>query len=274
MDEMTLIENSDEPITLDRLVDDIHDLGITSGDTLILHSSMSSLGWIAGGAPTVIDAFQKVVTSSGDIVMPTHTGHYADPIHWENPTVPDEWVDIIRNSIPPYRPEITPTRENMGKIAECFRTYPSVHRSQHPVRSFAAWGTNSKKIVKNHKYPYGHDDNSPLADIYELDGKIVLQGVTHGSNTSIHLAEHRADYNKDIRQNGAPVIISDERKWITFPEIIYPENNKDQRIKIGEEFKEKYPEKVSEAHTGNAKTIVLPQRDLVDFSVEWIEEYR
>lgn len=274
MKEQELIANTDTPITKQQITKRIRELGVSKGDTVILHSSLSSIGWVSGGAPAVIDSFQTVLTQSGNLVMPTHTGHYGDPQLWRNPPVPEEWVEIIRDSIPPYRPEITPTRGNMGQIPECFRSYPNVHRSKHPVRSFAAWGADAQEIVANHDLSYGHNENSPLSSIYERDGKVVLLGVTQRTNTSIHLAEHLAEYDKETRMNGAPIIKDGDKTWVTFPEIIYPEDNPEQRVSIGEEFEDTYLDLVNRGMVGNAETVVLPQRELVDFSIDWFESHR
>lgn len=271
--ERQLIELSDAPVTISNITDGLKSLNIEQGETVIVHTSMSKLGWVSGGAPTVVDALQRVISPSGNIVMPTHTGQYADPALWGNPPVPEDWVDEIRASLPPYRPAITPTR-NMGEVPECFRNYPDVERSQHPVRSFAAWGNDASQIVDDHGIPYGHDDNSPLAEIYELDGSVVLLGVSHESNTSLHLAEHRADFDKEVRTNGAPVSDNKKRKWISFPELVYPDDNPAQRVAVAETFEKKFPGKVTRGTVGDASACVVPQRELVDFAVQWYESRR
>jgi len=73
---------------------------------------MSALGWVVGGPPAVVDALQEVLTDDGTLVMPTHTSQYTDPTAWQAPPIPDDWVDQIRESRPPYRPEVTPDARN------------------------------------------------------------------------------------------------------------------------------------------------------------------
>jgi aminoglycoside 3-N-acetyltransferase len=81
----------------------------------------------------------------------------------------------------------------MGAIAECFRSWPGSLRSNHPTSSFTALGPNADRITGDHGDEYeGLGERSPLGRLYELDAQILLLGVGHDRNTSLHLAEARA----------------------------------------------------------------------------------
>ncbi|WP_435151970.1 aminoglycoside N(3)-acetyltransferase [Haladaptatus sp. DFWS20] len=270
MSEQDTIERTDVPITTEKLETDLRNIGVSAGDTVLVHSSLSALGWVSGGAPAVVDALQSVITENGTLVMPTHTSGHSNPESWQNPPVPENWKDEIRATMTPYRPEITPTR-GMGAIPETFRNYPDVVRSRHPHYSFAAWGSDAESAVTDHEYDFGLGEPSPLADVYDRDGTVLLLGAGYDSNTSLHLAEHRGDYEKEIVTDGAPVLEDGDRKWISVEGLDIDDSDFDQ---VGEAFEKKRPEAITRRQVGNAETVRMSQRELVDFASEWFNRNR
>ncbi|MFN8456819.1 MAG: AAC(3) family N-acetyltransferase [Anaerolineae bacterium] len=142
------------PITVDLLAQHLTRLGVQPGMTLLVHSSLSALGWVCGGPVAVILALEQVLGPQGTLVMPTFTGDLSDPAEWRNPPVPPAWHEIIRQTMPAYDPHLTPTRW-MGAVAECFRKQPGVQRSTHPQSSFAARGPQAKFIITPHPLTCG-----------------------------------------------------------------------------------------------------------------------
>ncbi len=269
MTEAQAIGRSNEPNTVESLASDLRALGVESGDTLFVHSSLSALGWVAGGAPTAVDALFAAVGDEGTLAMPTHSGDLSDPAGWSNPPVPDDWVDTIRESTPPYRPEVTPTR-GMGSIPECFRNYPEVQRSRHPTLSVAARGPDAASIIEGHSYDYPLGEESPLARLYELDARVLLLGVGHDSNTSIHLAEYRSDFPKTDTTDGGPILDGrNERVWRTFDDI---ETDTDDFPALGAAFEGE--RSVERGPVGEATARLMTQPTLVDFAVDWFEANR
>ena len=135
--------------------------------------------------------------------MPAHTG-VSDPSRWQNPPVPEEWWPIIREEWPAFDPSLTPTRA-MGAVAECFRRLPDVLHSGHPAVPVIARGPLAATITASHPLEQSLGDESPIGRLYDLDARIVLIGVGHDNNTSLHLCEHRAEWpTKATRADGAP----------------------------------------------------------------------
>lgn len=262
-----VIDNSNVPNTRESLKKQFLEMGLKKGMTVIVHSSMSKIGWIAGGPIAVTQALMDVITQEGTIVMPAHTPDYSDPIDWENPPVPKDWVPIIKENMPAYDKNITPT-SYMGRIAEAFRTFPGVLRSNHPQYSFTAWGKHAEEITAEHMLDYGLGEKSPLKKIYDLNGMVLLIGVEYDNNTSFHLAEYMIGTTKEEKM-GAPILIDDERKWVEYKDI---ELNVDDFNKIGTEYEQEG--KVVTFNIGQAKSKLFNQTESVDFAKEWMEKNR
>jgi len=270
MTEADAIDRTDDPVTVERLTDDLRSIGVRAGETLLVHSSLSALGWVPGGAPAVVDALLEAVSPEGTLVMPTHSTQYSDPADWENPPVPDAWTGEVRTSMPPYRPEVSPTR-GMGAIPETFRSYPGVVRSRHPIYSFAARGADADAVVVDHTYDGGLGEDSPLAEVYDRGGSVLLLGVGHDSDTSLHLAEHRAAFDQTVLTDGAPVLVDGERTWAEFES---PDYDGGDFADLGRAFERDRPEATVRGRVGHADARLLDQRALVEYAIDWFERNR
>jgi aminoglycoside 3-N-acetyltransferase len=270
MSEAAIIKRTPTPATVQSLRNDFSKLGVVSGMIVLLHSSLSALGWVCGGPVAVILALENLLGPTGTLVMPAHSGDLSDPAEWQNPPVPEAWWETIRQTMPAYDPALTPTR-GVGAIPECFRKRPGVLRSAHPQYSFAAWGAYAAEIVKDHQLDFGLGDHSPLAKIYELGGYILLLGVGHDSNTSLHLAEFRADYpGKQVIKNGAPIMIKNRRVWQELQDIKL--DNSDFEA-IGADFS-KDTGLGQHGYVACAEAQLFPQPALVGYAVAWMERNR
>ena len=272
MSEGQAVHKAETPATIESLQTDFRALGIEKGMVLLVHASLSAVGWVCGGPVAVIIALQEVLGETGTLVMPAHSTDLSDPSQWENPPVPESWWQTIRETMPAYDPDLTPTR-SMGKIAETFRKQKNVLRSAHPQSSFCARGPQASSIINNHTLAYGFGEHSPLARIYDLRGSVLLLGVDHSSNTSIHLAEYRADFpNKRVVQEGAPISQAGSRVWTTFADIDVDDSDFDR---LGKDFLRSDAGKVVQrGKVGIADCQLIPQRSIVDFAVDWLGKNR
>lgn len=271
MSEVSVIHHTHgSPATVRSLRHDLRRLGVRAGSVLLVHSSLSSLGWVCGGPVAVIQALQSALGPRGTLVMPTHTSQLSDPALWLNPPVPVDWIQTIRQTLPAFDPDRTPTR-GMGAIPENFRTHPGVLRSNHPHDSFAALGPKARQLLSGHTLHNGLGEGSPLARLYELDADVLLLGVDHDTNTSLHLAEYRARYpDRRSVENGGPVRIGNRRCWARIRHLDYRVTD---FVRLGHAFASDTGEQHS-GLVGEATCRLFPQRRLIDYAVPWMERYR
>jgi len=266
---MAAAADADAPVTPTSLARDLSALGVRPGMLLNVHSALSRLGWVVGGAQGVIQALLDVLGSEGTLMMPSHSAQLSNPANWRRPPAPERWWQIIRAEMPAYDPHRTPTR-SMGAIAETFRSWPDVLRSAHPQTSHAACGPLAAAIVAEHPLDCLFGDASPIGKLYALDGHVLLLGVGHGNNTVLHLAEHRARFPSKTRHTeGAPLVIDGVRRWQVFEPYKVTD---DDFPALGEAFATTGGERRGRVGAGEA--ILMRARDIVDFAVPWFEANR
>ena len=177
-------QQSGNGITLDQLVKNLEAMGVRPGDHLMVHASLSALGYVQGGAPTVVEALKATVGKEGALLMPT------------SPVALLQWD--YAQSHPVFDVRNTPSA--LGKISETFRKGEDVVRSLHPTEPVAAWGAQAWDYVKDHtsrNTPYHQD--SPYAKLMQRNGKILYIGVTlDNAGTHLHTLEDAVEVNLPV----------------------------------------------------------------------------
>lgn len=174
-------------ISAETLTRQLLDLGVQPGGVLLVHTAFSKVRPVEGGPAGLIAALLSALGPGGTLVMPSMS--YDD----------DHPFDKTRSHC-----------AEMGIVADTFWRLPGVRRSDNN-HAFAAIGPLAEKILAPHPLDFPHGLDSPVGRVYELDGQVLLLGVGHDSNTTIHLAESMAGvrYRRDnyltILQGGNPV---------------------------------------------------------------------
>jgi aminoglycoside 3-N-acetyltransferase len=265
------MESRGRPNSVQSLAGQLYALGVREGQTLIAHSSLRALGWTCGGAQAVIMGLLEAVGPSGTIVMPAHSGDFSDPALWENPPVPEAWQEYIRETMPAWRPDLSPTR-GVGTIPEVFRTMAGVRRSGHPQVSFSAFGLQADFVTSGHRLDSDLGEGSPLARLYDLDASILMLGTGYDTCTSLHLAEHRADWHgKRNQRQGAPIMKDGERQWVWFDIV---DTDTDDFAACGADFEQARPEAYTRGTVGLAECRLVSIIALVDYACTWFAEHR
>ena len=235
------------------------ELGIRQGMTVMTHTSLSSLGYVCGGAQTVIEALLETVTREGTIVMPTQSWKNLDPDVGVHSEISEADWQRLRDHWPAYDKRLTPT-QTMGTVAEMFRQWPGTLRSDHPARSVAANGRHARRLTKSHDLQNIFGDGSPIGRLYNLDAYVLLIGVGYDKNTSLHLADARANYpGKHNSLEHSAVYESGKRVWKAY-ETLYVDGH--DFVQIGEAFEQTHT--VRKVTLGNATLRLMRQRELVD----------
>ncbi|WP_405580542.1 aminoglycoside N(3)-acetyltransferase [Streptomyces sp. NBC_01092] len=249
-------------VTRGTLAAHLRELGVQTGETVLAHSSLSSLGWVCGGSVAVVQALLDVLGPDGTLVVPTQTGDLSDPAVWSNPPVPEEWWESIRATMPAYDPAVTPTR-GVGVIPETVRTWPGALRSAHPQTSFAAVGPRAGEIVAGHALDCRLGERSPLARLEEFHARVLLLGAGYDACTSFHLAEYRIP--SPLVKVGRP----GPAGWEVVTEVSITSDRFDE---LGHDFER--DRTVLRGKAGAADVRLFPVADAVAYAERWLAIHR
>lgn len=228
-------------VTAQTFRQDLEAIGVERGSTLIVHSSLSVMGWVEEGAPTVVRTLIDVLGDGGTLAMPAAT---------------PQCVDVANE----FDRATTPTK--MGAIAETFRGWPGTLRSDHPLESVCARGASAEEITREHPLAFSEGPGSPFGELYELDARILLLGVGFNRCTALHFAETVASKRRTMT-----VRFPHKGAWIEVPNVA---DDLDTHFPIvGAEYLA--ARRAVVAQIGEARVLFFAMRDLVAFAREYFE---
>lgn len=204
-------------LTGEDIAQGLQSLELDIASCVMVHTSLSAFGHVEGGAGTVCRALLR---TCGTVMMPAFTFDssglpFAPPglLRPNNAYFNAQSWDEFDTSVHDTRPfsSNAPVDDDIGVIPETFRHLPDIHRSCHPLMSFAASGIEAIRLVDSQQLV------SPLAPIQvlaDLDGDILLLGVGHWANTAIHLGEQITGRSRFWRYG----VIADDI-WVELPNL-------------------------------------------------------
>lgn len=172
----------------DEVADQLRALGVRKGGVLLVHAAFRAVRPVEGGPVGLVEALRAALGPDGTLVMPSWTG------------------DADR----PFDPALTPASADLGAVADAFWRLPGVVRSDHPF-AFAAAGPLAAEIARGSIPLPPHGPGSPVGRVHDLDGQVLLLGVGHDADTTLHLAElvagvpYRAPKYVTVLEGGRPV---------------------------------------------------------------------
>lgn len=176
-----------EIITEENILNDLKRIGIKKGDTLLVHSSLSKIGYVEEGPKTVVSSLLKSIGEKGNLLMPSSPNASLQKDH------------IKKNK----RFNVLVDKSALGAITEYFRKYPGVKRSLNATEPVCAYGPKKDYFVNGHLgevTPY--TENSPFYKVAESRGKILYIGVTlANAGTSLHCLEDAVDFEYPVYCN-------------------------------------------------------------------------
>jgi len=235
--------------TKEIIIKQLKNLGLQNYSTVMVHSSMRSVGKLDGGADTLIDALLHTLGAQGNLLMVLG----ADD---------DEPFDALSSE----------ADEDMGIVAELFRGRRGVKVNDHAAARYAAHGPQAKFLLNPIQLHDYHGPGSVLERLTEINGAVLRLGADTDTVTLTHLAEYLADVpNKrrvslryDRADSGEQWINSlDDSEGIAqwkggdyFPQILL-DYLKTNSATIG--------------RVGNSTAELFPAKSFVSFATTWIE---
>lgn len=238
-----------------ELIEQFKATGLKQGDTVLIHSSMKSFGYVEGGANTVVRSLNAAIGKEGTIIVPTLTGRRED-----SKACPPEY-DTLN------------TKSWTGIIPETVRNMEGAIRSLHPTHSAVAIGSRKLWVTSGHENSKSPcDENSPYYKNAVIKGYIVLAGVDQESNTSIHSCEEIAAVPYHLQKDVLDINIKGyDGSQITVTNRLHnwekPETNFN---KLDELFEKKGIMK--KYMVGNSLLRLINAQDMFDFTINLLKK--
>lgn len=268
-------------VTKSQLLNEIQNLGLSEGQTVMLHASVKAIGHITEGPKTILDAVLEILTPRGTLMM--LVGWADNPYNKIGVSFQDnidKWPENERRTFydtcPAFDPEYSSAdTRKMGVLAEYLRNYPGSIRSRHPL-GYAAVGKLAHCVLKDQQWQYREGTGSPLEKLCDVGGKVLLLGAPTETVTLIHSAENHANVpNKKIVRYKMPIMQDGKKIWRDFEEYDFINGIVPWPEDYFKTIVDEYIKKGSGDHgsVGMAQCHLFDATDLNNYSINWMERH-
>ncbi len=236
-------------LTYRELVHALRSLGLDRESRVLAHASLSGFGPVAGGEETVLGALLAV---SGPLLMPAFTLRtmITPPL---GPPDNGMTYGADNRGVEPFAPEM-PADAAMGELVERLRRLPDARRSIHPIYSFVGVRADEFLETQSLLEPLG-----PIARLAEDDGDVVLMGVDHRSDVSLHYAERIAGRKGFLR-------------WALTAQGVATCPNSPGCSEGFQQIEPRLGGAVRRVEIGGSAIEAIPVRDLIHFASAWLRQ--
>ncbi len=266
----------------ERIADDLRNLGVRAGDSLMVHASLRAVGafapWrtaatIEGGADGLLDVLHEVIGPAGTLFMNIGAD---DDWAWVNERPPNDRAALLADAVP-FDPLSTPAEADNGVLAEVFRCRSGTSVSDHPEGRFAASGPLADRLLLSVPWDDYYGLDSPLDRFVHAGGRVLRLGADRGTLTLIHFAENLVDLPWKCRVLRHRLLATSEGPVICTIRTIDDSNGivehpgDDYFITLLADFLA--TGRAEQGLVGRAKSELFNAADLVLYAVVWLREH-
>lgn len=237
-----------------ELVEHLRALGVREGDLLMVHASLRAIGPVECGADGVLDAIATTLGPTGTVMM-----------------------TMGANDDEPFDPLTSRAQDDIGTLAEVFRTRPGTVVSNHPEGRFGASGPLAHELMAAVPLQDYYGPRSPLERFLQRGGRVLRLGAHPDTLTILHYAEYLVPLSAKRSVTRIAFIVVEGRLQLRRIDCLDDEHG------IVDYPGEDYFAQILRAYlaTGRARTgkvgaatsELIEAADVVDFGVAWMAEH-
>ncbi|AQZ53878.1 aminoglycoside 3-N-acetyltransferase [Martelella mediterranea] len=263
------------PATPNEIAQQLADLGVRSGDLLMVHASLKAVGPVLSGAGGLLQGLLSAIGPGGTVM-----GYAAwDRSPYEETLNGATLSEEERSNWPAFDPANANVYPGFGMFNAVLASQPGAKRSAHPDSSMVAIGPLAETLVSPHALGDAFGPRSPVDRFIALRGKVLLLGAPLDAVTVLHYAEAVADIpgKRRVRYE-MPLLDADGHKvWQKTEEwdsngildCYAIEGEPDAVERITRDYVA--TRKPARGKVGNADCYLFAARDIVNFGIEWLE---